>query len=696
MPRWISTFRRCVSTAVWLVAPVMAQQPTARDPSTMRPEDIFGLSAAGDVQIAPDGARVAYVRSSNDVMIDRARASIWFVDTRSGAETPLPGVAPSTDVSQPRWSPTGDRLAFVGQPTGAGAGIYVYSAATGRTALIASAARRPGQLTWSPNGREIAFVMSTPQAAETLGQPLKKPDGAVWAEPLRITARIEYKRDGEGERKPGYAHVYVVSADSGGPGQRTFGSFDDSGPLSWTPDGKSLLFTSRRGPDWERERDLYAIYRVSLVDGALTQLSPNNGPNTSASVSPDGQRVAFTGYTQRYRGFENRRLYVMGIDGRNLRELPEPVDRSVDRAKPQWSADGRSLYVAFEDHGTTKVARLGLDGRLDTLVAGLGGDEGIADTPYAGGTFSVAGDGTIAFAQSAPDHPSDVAIARAGTVTRLTRLNERLLQNRKLGAVQPLSVTPAAGATRVDAWLVTPPDFDPSRRYPMILEIHGGPFASYGPLFATDYQLYAAAGFVVLYVNPRGSTGYGEAFANSINHSYPGVDYDDLMSAVDAAVAKGFVNPDRLFVTGVSGGGALTAWIVGKTSRFKAAVAQAPVIDWTSESLTVDFFPWMSKQWFGTLPWEDHELLWKHSPLSLVGNVTAPTMLIVGDVDMRTPPGQAEEFYGALQIRGVPTTLIKIPGAYHATISARPSQSAARVNAIVAWFARYDAATPRP
>jgi dipeptidyl aminopeptidase/acylaminoacyl peptidase len=701
MSKWRSGSVGFVAAVVSLSAHLTAQQPVPRAASSLRPEDLFQLSVASDAQIAPDGGIVAYVRTSNDVMVDRARTSIWFVDTRTRIQTRLPGLPLTADLSQPRWSPTGDRVAFVGRPEGGGAGIYVYTTSTGSTTLIATPARGPGQLTWSPDGRTIAFVMSAPQAAETLGRALEKPAGAVWAEPLRITSRIEFKKDGEGERKPGYSHVFTVSADSvsagsGTPRQLTSGSFEDAGPLSWTRDGHALLFTSRRGPDWERERDLYAIYSVSIADGVLRQLTANKGPETSASVSPDGRHVAFTGYVQNYRGYENRRLFLMDTDGSNRRELGGPPDRSVDKGKPQWSADGLSLYVGYEDRGAAKVACVGLDGHLNTIVSALGGDEGIADTPYAGGTFSVAQDGTVAFAQGAPDHPSDVAIVRRGAITRLTNLNERVLLQRTVGAIQSLAVTSKSDGAAVDAWLVLPPNFDPSRRYPLILEMHGGPFAAYGPLFATDHQLFAAAGYIVLYANPRGSTGYGDAFANAINHSYPGVDYDDLMSAVDAAVAKGFANPDRLFVAGMSGGGALTTWIVGKTSRFKAAVAEAPPVDWTSETLTVDFYPWMSRQWFGTMPWENHELLWQHSPLSLVGNVTTPTMLVVGDADMRTPPSQAEEYYAALQIRGIPTTLIKIPGASHTTFSARPSQNAARINAILAWFARYDAALPTP
>jgi dipeptidyl aminopeptidase/acylaminoacyl peptidase len=234
-----------------------------------------------------------------------------------------------------------------------------------------------------------------------------------------------------------------------------------------------------------------------------------------------------------------------------------------------------------------------------------------------------------------------------------------------------------------------PPNFDRTRKYPLILEIHGGPFAAYGPLFSTDDQLYAAAGYVVLYANPRGSTSYGAQFANLIHHDYPNHDYDDLISAVDAAIAQGNVDPDNLFVTGGSGGGVLTAWIVGKTNRFKAAATQKPVINWTSTTLTTDGYTYMSKYWFGSTPWEDPINYWKRSPLSLVGSVTTPTLVVVGEKDYRTPVSESEQYYQALQLRGIPTALVKVPGASHEGIAARPSQSAAKASAILAWFERY-------
>jgi len=241
--------------------------------------------------------------------------------------------------------------------------------------------------------------------------------------------------------------------------------------------------------------------------------------------------------------------------------------------------------------------------------------------------------------------------------------------------------------------VITPPGFDPARKYPLVLEIHGGPFAAYGPTFAAEQQLYAAAGYVVLYVNPRGSTGYGREFGNAIHHAYPGHDYDDLVSAVDAMLARGYVDPSRLFVTGGSGGGVLTAWIVGKTDRFRAAVVQKPVINWTSFVLTADRYNFFWKYWFGGYPWDQPEEYARRSPLSLVGNVTTPTMVLTGEEDYRTPMSESEQYYQALRLRKVPTALVRVPGAGHG-LDNRPSQLATKVAHVLAWFERHDRAAP--
>jgi dipeptidyl aminopeptidase/acylaminoacyl peptidase len=282
-----------------------------------------------------------------------------------------------------------------------------------------------------------------------------------------------------------------------------------------------------------------------------------------------------------------------------------------------------------------------------------------------------------------------VSVARRGKTRRLTQLNAGLFADKTLAAVRPLAVTSSFDGRPIDAWLALPPGFDAAQKYPLILEIHGGPYAAYGPVFSTDVQLYAAAGYVVLYANPRGSTSYGQEFANFIHHRYPSEDYDDLMSAVDAAIAQGYVDPRRLYVTGGSGGGVLTAWIVGRTDRFRAAVTQKPVINWASTVLTTDIYTYMPKYWFSKLPWEDPEAYWKLSPLSLVGSVKTPTLVLVGDQDFRTPVSDSEQYYQALQLKGVPTGLVKVPGASHGGLTARPSQSAAKASAILAWFERY-------
>jgi dipeptidyl aminopeptidase/acylaminoacyl peptidase len=338
-----------------------------------------------------------------------------------------------------------------------------------------------------------------------------------------------------------------------------------------------------------------------------------------------------------------------------------------------------------------KVARVGLDGSIRTVVEGLSG-AGL-DRPYTGGSYSVARDGTVATMIGSASRPADIALVRGGATRQLTRLNADLLGGKTLGEVRKIAVT-SFDNRPIDAWLTLPPGHEQGRRVPLILEIHGGPYAAYGPYFATDNQLYAAAGFAVLSVNPRGSTSYGADFANQIQHAYPGRDYDDLMAAVDAAIAQGVADPDRLFVTGGSGGGVLTAWIVGKTDRFKAAATQKPVIDWASFALTADGPTLFSRYWFGKYPWEDHEAFWTRSPLSLVGNVKTPTLVVVGSEDYRTPVSEAEQYYSALQIRGVPTALVKVPGASHGGIASRPSQAGAKAAAIIAWFRKYENGAP--
>ncbi|MDP3746595.1 MAG: S9 family peptidase [Phenylobacterium sp.] len=670
----------CAVLAVTPVAAQVAEAPTR----LFTPRDLFGLEYATDPQFRPDGGAIAYVRVANDIMSDRGKRSIWLVDPKSGVQTPL--VADERSNSRPRWSPDGQRLAYVVSGPDGGPQIHVRWITSGRSAQVATLEQAPGDLAWSPDGKSLAITMLTPGEPAKLAAPPAKPEGARWAAPLRVEDRMTWRADGDGELKPGFSHIFVVSADGGSPRQLTFGKFDDNGPLTWSRDGRHVLFAANRGKDWERDPNESEIWQVGVADGTMTQLTTRVGPDAAPEVSPDGRLIAYLGYDDAARrSYENVQLHVMDRDGKNPRSLTAGLDRSIDGA--QWSRDGRSLVVSYDDQAVKKLARIGLDGKITPLAQGLTGAS--LDRPYTGGEFSVAQTGAVAFTQGGVDRPSDLAVTSGGAAKRLTALNTDLFTGKALGKVEKLPTTSAYDGKAIDAWIVTPPNFDPAKKYPLILEIHGGPFSAYGPSFSTDNQLYAAAGYVVVYSNPRGSTSYGQAFANEIDKKYPDHDYDDLMSVVDAAVAKGFVDPERLYVTGGSGGGALTAWIVGKTDRFRAAATQKPVINWTSQVLTVDGANFMAAYWFGKMPWEDPQGYWARSPLSLVGNVKTPTLVVVGDKDLRTPVGESEQYYQALKLRGVPTAFVRVPDASHGGIAIRPSQSGAKAQAILAWFERY-------
>jgi dipeptidyl aminopeptidase/acylaminoacyl peptidase len=645
-------------------------------------KDIFGLEVATDPQISPDGTSIAYVRKSNDVMTDRARSTIWLVNVKSGAQTPLVA-GPGAHMS-PRWSPDGKRLAYVSSDGSGSPQLYVRWLATGATAKVTGLPDSPGSIAWSHDGSKIAYTLAVPDAPATLGSAPAKPEGAKWADPLEVITAVTYRADGAGYLKPGHDHIFVVSADGGAPVQLSFGPYDDGGPLSWSADGRTIYFSANRHKDWERNPANSEVYALDVATGAVKALTSRNGPDQNPVLSPDGKSIAYLGYDDKYLGYQNVRLYVMNRDGSGSRVLTPSLDRSVDDIA--WSADGKALYVKYDDKAVTKVARVGLDGSLRDLASGLKG-AGL-DRPYTGGDFSVARDGTIAYTGGTALRPADVEVTKGGEGRRLTHLNDDFLGNKTLGQVKPLAVTAPDGRT-VDAWIVTPPNYDPAKKYPLILEIHGGPFSAYSASFSTDDQLYAAAGYIVLFTNPRGSTSYGEEFANLIHHKYPGDDYGDLMSAVDAAVATANADPDNLFITGGSGGGVLTAWSVGKTDRFKAAATQKPVIDWTSFSLTSDGAPMYHQYWFDKFPWEDQAGYWARSPLSLVGNVKTPTLVVVGSEDYRTPVSESEQYYTALNLLHVPTALVKVPGASHGGIAARPSQAAAKASAILAWFEKY-------
>ncbi|HEX2139109.1 MAG TPA: S9 family peptidase, partial [Woeseiaceae bacterium] len=392
------------------------------------------------------------------------------------------------------------------------------------------------------------------------------------------------------------------------------------------------------------------------------------------------------GFDEEKRGYENALLYVMNRDGSNVRALTADLDRSV--GSPAWHGNGRGIFVGYDDRGVGRLAFVTLGGEVSTFEHDLSGES--LGRPYTSGSFSVAQNGAYAFTSGSATRPADVAVSRnGGEARRLTALNEDLLGQRDLARIEAVTWESSHDGRTIEGWIAYPPGYEQGRRYPFILEIHGGPYSAYGPNFSAEVQRYAAEGFVVLYANPRGSTSYGADFAHEIQYAYPGHDYDDLMSGVDYVIERGIADPERLYVTGGSGGGVLTAWIVGKTDRFRAAVVAKPVINWLSFVLTADMYPFFRMAWFSEDPWEDPEQYWELSPLSLVGNVKTPTALMTGEEDYRTPISESEQFYQALKLRQVDTALIRVPGSSH-YIAGRPSSLIAKTDNIMAWFRRYE------
>ena len=669
-----------IALLLLLTAPALA----AAKPG-FAPEDVFSLAYASDPRVSPDGSFVVYTRNFMDIMEDRRRSNLWRIDADGGNARPL--TTGAVNDRGARIAPDNDRVAYLSSD-GRGVQIFVRWMSSGETLQVTRLDRAPRNLAWSPDGKWLAFALLVPSKPPTMGTLPAKPEGANWATPPQVVQRAVFRADGAGRLPHGYTHLFVVSADGGAPRQLTSGGYNHGGSIAWSPDSESLYFSGNRNEDAELNPSNSEIYRVGLDGGGVEAVTDRDGPDNSVAVSPDGKMLAWTGYDDRVRSYQVTHLYVMNSDGSERRLLLPDLDRDVSR--PRWSADGKGLYFAYEDRGLTRLGYVDLRGRLTDVTGELGG---LALTrPYTGAQFSVGGGNTYAITRGDALSPADIAVGR-GTQPprRLTRLNANLLDYRELGQVEEFSYPSSFDGEEIQAWVVRPPGFDPEKKYPLLLEIHGGPHAAYGPHFSVEVQLFAAAGYVVVYANPRGSSSYGDAFGSYIHHNYPSEDYDDLMSAVDTIVERGSIDTDRLYVTGGSGGGVLTAWIVGKTDRFAAAVVAKPVINWISFALSADYAPVFSKYWFPALPWDDPMGYWERSPLSLAGEVSTPTMLLTGEEDWRTPMWESEQYYQALKLRGVDTALVRLPGASH-SIAARPSQLLAKVSAILEWFRRYGGA----
>lgn len=654
----------------------------AGEPQAFQRLDVFQLQWVSDPQISPRGDRIVYARNGMDIMSDEPYSRLWLVDADGGNNQPLTGR--DAGESNPVWSPDGTRIAFTSS-TDKGAEIYVYWLDSGKSSRLTQLERSPSGLAWSPDGSRIAFSMLVPEKPPVLVSAPNKPEGAEWAEEPRVTTRLKYERDGSGYIEPGYHHYFVIDALGGAPRQLTSGEFHHDSTPRWTPDGEALVFSGNREPGWELDHQNSEIYRLDLASGEVSTLTDRPGPDAAPAVSPDGEHIAYLGFEDRVQTYQVSRIRIMNSDGSGQRDLLPELDRSVSAVA--WDGEGEGLYFQYDDRGDTRVGYTDLDGEHREVVDHLGGTT--IGRPYGGGSFSVAEDGRLAYTRVSPYHPAELAVAdRRGESETLTRFNAPLLENRELGQVEEVWYQSSVDGRDIQGWIVTPPGYDENRRYPLLVENHGGPISNYGPRFSAEIQLYAAAGYVVFYPNPRGSTGYGEAFGNLLYHDYPGDDYQDVMDGVDLLIERGVADGDRLYVTGGSAGGIMTAWMIGKNQRFRAAAVVKPVMNWISKTLTADnYFQYANYRYPGQ-PWENIEAYMKFSPVSLVGNIETPTLVMVGTSDMRTPLSEAKQLYSALKIRGIDTALVEMPGAPH-HIAGRPSQLVAKVDHVLAWFARY-------
>ncbi|MBU2894476.1 S9 family peptidase [Colwellia sp. D2M02] len=652
-------------------------------------EDIFSLEYASSPQISPDGSKIVYVRNSNDIMKDGKNTNLWLVDVKSKQQLPL--FSDNKKYSQPRWSADGKKIAFVSNLSGSYQ-IHVHYLAQNRTALVSQTQGGISSLTWSPDGKWLAFSQRVEEKPTVIAKMPKKPKGATWSKPVVVIDQAYYQSDGRGLVKPGYQQIFVLPSEGGTPRQLTFDNFHHRGTLAWSKNNDSIVFSANRIKDWEYQSLEGNLYQVSVDSGALKQLTDNAGKEFNPVFSANGKQLAFLSTSNALNPYRNAKLRIMDWKSKKVTEVANDFDRSI--LSPQWVSKS-TLAFSYDDFGKRKLATISTSGKIKELTDTLSGTT--LGRPYLSGSFSASSENVIAFTQGSSERPADIAIInikRAGNknTQQLTALNEDLLAHKRLGKVHEINYKSSFDGEPIQGWYITPPNFDASKKYPLILEIHGGPHLAYGPHFSAELQRFAAQGYVVFYDNHRGSSSYGERFAMLLKYKYSSKeDFADHNSGVDAMINLGFVDKKNLFIAGGSAGGIATAYAIGLTDRFAAAVVVKPVINWLSKVLTADSGLRQIPTQFPGMPWEHVEHYWKRSPMSLVGNVTTPTMLMTGEEDLRTPMAQTEQYYQALKLRKIDTVLIKVPGAPHG-IAGKPSRMITKIEHTLAWFEKYKTA----
>ncbi len=648
-------------------------------PTRLTTDHYFDLERVGDAQISPDGLRILYTRGQANRMEDKWDSAIWIINA-DGSGNRLFGKG-----SAPRWSPDGKRVLYIAESDYKRAQIFVrHVDVEGPATPVTRATEAIADASWAPDGKSIAFTMFVPKKpAWPISMPAA-PDGAKWTAAPRIIDKMHYRFDRVGFVENGGNALFVVAADGGAPRQVTgsdtwLGDGEFRGPLGydWSPDSRSIVFPGIRGPDPDFAYLRTQLLVADVASATVRELVGTAGDWSGPKFSPDGRTVAFAGYPASNKTHSVADIYVIPATGGTMRKISGDFDR--DPGTLRWAPDGGGLYFDVIDHGSQNVAYAALKGGVRTITSGMHmlSLDSVSRNRIGAGTISD------------PDHPPELvryALGSAAAPVQLTHINAGLLAGKTLGHTEAIAWT-SSGGVKVEGWAITPPDFDPAKKYPLILEIHGGPYGAYTSGFSYMWQNFAANGYVVLYLNPRGSTSYGSTFSDGIDHNYPGPDLDDLLSGVDAVVARGGIDTSRLYVSGCSGGGVLSSWATSHSNRFAAAAVRCPVIDWLSFAGHSDV-PLFTYSFFQKPFWEDPTDWLAHSSVMQVGKVTTPTLLMTGVLDRRTPMAQTEEYYAALKMRGVPTKLLQFEGEFHGTGS-KPSNFIRTQLYMMSWFQRY-------
>ena len=705
-----------------LLTLVLAVSPAAAQKRSITEKDLFNFVWIADPQISPDGSAVAFVKVTVNEKKDGYNTAIWIVSTATGESRQLTN---GTRDTNPRWAPDGKFLVFVrstekdGRPEPSQ--LFMLAMSGGESFPFTSLPRGAGQPQWSPDGRLISFMNSaTPDElarAKEKPQPTPSPSASPAPKPdekresdVRVITRSVYRSNGTGYLDPKHPqHIWVINAPRNGdekvtPRQLTSGRYDEGG-VTWSRDSSQIYFTSdQRDESFDIPRT--DIYSIAVAGGAPSKLTSFDMGAANFSLSPNGKQLAFIGATdQSTRSYSQPDLWVMdvaaGAPPKNLtRDFDYDVGAGVggDNTAPRggggsplvWSTDGKTI--------TTLVGREG-KANLGSFDVATGKETDVTTGNQAIVSYRAVPDGSkFVYLISTPTRIGDLYYADrpGGPAKQITRLNDALFSNLNLTEPEEIWYQSFDGK-RIQAWVQKPPDFDASKKYPLILNIHGGPHAAYGYVFDHEFQWMAAKGYVVLYPNPRGSTTYGQEFGNIIQYHYPGDDYKDLMAGVDEVIKRGYIDTNRLGVTGGSGGGLLTNWTIGQTDRFKAAVSQRDIADWADWWYTADF-TLFQQSWFKAPPFEDPEDFKARSPLTYIKNVKTPLMLILGEADYRTPPTSGgEEMFRALKYRKIPTVMVRFPNETHElSRSGQPWHRIERLQHIVGWFDRWLMGVAKP